>query len=83
MFRCASSNTVTARRNRREDYKGDTDYFAAYHSEKDAVYLVPIEEASVSRMVIRYEEPDCPSPNINWAEEYLLENHDEVSEWGG
>ena len=80
-FCCASTGTWSARRNTKEDYEGDIDYFAVYHRERDHFYLVPIEKAPKANMSIRYGEPENASPNINWAEDYLLENRDEIEEW--
>lgn len=60
--------------NRTEDYVGDIDAFLAYYPDNDTCYWVDIEDAPKTNMYLRLEEPANPSPNINWAEDYELDN---------
>lgn len=55
-----------------ETYDGKIDYFAVFSPETGNCYAIPIEEAGSSSMRLRVEEPDNPSPNVNWASDYLL-----------
>lgn len=81
-FNISSTNYNTSSWDEREDYKGDVEYFVAYSSELDKVYLVPIEEASgSSKKVLRIETPKHNEETIDWAEEYRLENRPEIEEW--
>ena len=58
-----------------EDYTNSIDYFLVYCWENNSAYMVPIEEASASEMVLRIEPPsNNQSKGINWADEYSLDD---------
>jgi len=57
-----------------EDYMGSIDYFLIYCWELESAYMVPIDDASTSEMVLRVETPgNNQSKGINWADEYCLD----------
>jgi len=72
VFQTRSTGVLT-HENVRETYDGQVDYFAVYSYKTGDVYLVPIGEVGSSSMSLRVEDPEISSPNINWADDYLLE----------
>jgi len=71
-FDCESTKS-NINQNRTESYHGDIDAFVAYYPKNDTCYWIDIEDSPKSSMYLRLEEPDNPSPNINWAEDYKLD----------
>ncbi|SDR29397.1 group I intron-associated PD-(D/E)XK endonuclease [Natronobacterium texcoconense] len=56
-----------------DDYTDSIDYFAVYCWELESAYLIPIDDAASSEMVLRVEPPsNNQSKGINWADEYKL-----------
>ncbi len=76
VFETRSTGVLTYE-NVRETYDGDIDYFAVYSYETGDAYLIPIEETGSSSMRLRVDEPGIHSPNINWADEYRLDENSE------
>lgn len=60
--------------NKRDDYVGDIDIFAVCVPEFNKIFLVTIEESGSSGLRLRYEVPDQPSNEHNWAVDYELDN---------
>lgn len=54
-------------------YGGLIDWFAVYSPDMDECYAVHIDECGSSSKTLRVEEPDVSNPNINWAEDYVLD----------
>ena len=53
----------------------EVDYFACYNLERDKVYIIPIDKAPKSAMIIRFEKPKSgQNSKINWEADYLFEN---------
>lgn len=67
--RTTSNRTTTKRSN----YEGEIDIFISYSGERDEFYCVNIDEATKDKFLIRYDEPDKETSQINWEEDYLLE----------
>jgi hypothetical protein len=53
-----------------EDY--EIDYFALYEQRTDEVYIVAVEDAPKDNISLRVEEPEQTSPNIRWADDYVI-----------
>lgn len=71
-FQTCSQTTNTQKTIRHLYTSKDIDYFATCW--EDNVYLVPVEECSTSKSLrIAPKEKDTP-PNVNLAEDYLVEN---------
>ncbi|KAB1193058.1 hypothetical protein GJR96_06215 [Haloferax sp. MBLA0076] len=70
-FETRSSGTLT-RRVKKEGYDGQIDIFAVYSPDLEQSYIVPIDEAPNTSMGLRVEAARKSSPNINWAEDFLL-----------
>lgn len=71
-FQTCSQTTNTQKTVRHLYTSKDIDYFATCW--EDNVYLVPVEECSTSKSLrIAPKEKDTP-PNVNLAEDYLVEN---------
>ena len=70
------NSSTTHRGGGRHTYtKDEVDYFACYNLSRDKVYLIPIEKASSSAMIIRFEQPKSKQTHkINWEADYLFEN---------
>lgn len=57
--------------------KQNIDIFSVYCFEKDNVYIVPIEEASISGMTLRYKKPkNNQKKRVNFVEDYVLKEWD-------
>ena len=75
VFDTSNNNTQRSEVNISKNYTSEQiDYFAVYSEITDEVYIVPVEETGTSEMTIRYDNPQKTDPNINWAEEYVIEN---------
>ncbi|MFC7202928.1 group I intron-associated PD-(D/E)XK endonuclease [Haloferax namakaokahaiae] len=70
-FETRSSGTLT-RTVSKEGYDGQIDVFAVYAPELQESYIIPIEDAPNTSMGLRVETARKNSPNINWADEFLL-----------
>jgi hypothetical protein len=69
-FDSASHNVATKNRQMR-DYRGQCDYFAAYCEKIDKIYLVPVDQASLTSTNLRLAPTkNNQAKNIRWAEEY-------------
>jgi hypothetical protein len=54
-------------------YQGDVDMFLVFCPDTNAVYAVPIEDATISIVALRVEpSANNQSKNIRWASDYLL-----------
>jgi len=54
----------------KEGYEGQVAAFAVYAPATEDVYVVPISDAPDTSMGLRIEDPDTPSPTVNWADEF-------------
>lgn len=60
--------------NNRKSYISEIDFFAVYCPENKQCYLIPIDKAPKSSMVLRIEKPKnnlCIN-TINWANDYII-----------
>jgi hypothetical protein len=72
---CVVFNTVscgTGKYSKQRSYEGQIDYFGVYSPDTKLVYLVPIEDATNSSMLLRVELPKKPMNTINWAKDYIV-----------
>lgn len=71
-FSCCS-NTTNAQKTTRHYYtSNDIDYFATCW--EDNVYLIPVEECSTQKSLRLAPKTNKTPPNVNMAEDYLVEN---------
>ncbi|QIB75964.1 hypothetical protein G3I44_17775 [Halogeometricum borinquense] len=56
----------------KEGYDGEIDVFAVYSPAVEQSYAVPIHNAPNTSMGLRVEPASKQSPNINWADDFLL-----------
>lgn len=55
--------------------KNEIDYFACYNITRDKIYLIKINDAPKTRIVIRYEKSkNNQKQNIRFEDEYLIDN---------
>lgn len=79
-FNCAKVHS-NATSNKRTSYKDDVDEFIVYCHSRDELYIVSIKEIPETEMRLRIEKSDSPNASYNrtnWAEDYLLENKDDL-----
>lgn len=68
---CSSS---THRGGKKKSYKGEIDYFIAYCSELNKVYMMHIDEASKTTVTMRINTPkNNQTANIKWAVDYEID----------
>lgn len=54
--------------------KEEIDYFVCYNVARDKLFLIPVEEAGDTGIIIRYEKPkNNQTKGIRFEEDYLLE----------
>lgn len=60
----------------KESYSSeDIDGFVGHNPKDGYMAWVPVEDGPSKAMSIRFQEPEAPSPNVNWANEYSLERN--------
>jgi hypothetical protein len=58
---------------KREDYRGQVDYFAAYCEATNKVYLVPVDDAGLTQVRLRLlPTKNKQEKNVRWAADYEL-----------
>jgi hypothetical protein len=69
----AQSIRVNSRQAVRRHYRGQIDVFAVYCPDTDRVYVVPIDEATVTQGTLRIDPPaNGQTKRIRWAADYEL-----------
>ena len=70
-----SSSSYAHRGGTRKDYRGEVDFFAVWCSElPKEVYLVGVEEATITETLLRIEPPKCRPPvKVRWEKDYTLD----------
>ena len=57
----------------RKDYRGEIDYFAVYSPETTKVYIVPIDQVSVTSAMLRLKPTkNNQEKGVRWAKDYEL-----------
>lgn len=56
-----------------DTYDGEIDAFAVRYPKTDAIYWIPISEATAQKMELRFAT-DSNHPRINWAEDYKFDS---------
>lgn len=65
--------TSTGKRRPERGYSGDADYFGVWCPDTQEAYMIPVEEAPKSSMMLRVEPPsNGHKQHINWAKDYKL-----------
>ena len=68
-----SSNNVALKNKRRQHYRGQCDYLAAYCEELNKVYLVPVDQVGVTKVNLRLvPSRNNQERNVRWAKDYEL-----------
>jgi PD-(D/E)XK endonuclease len=68
-----STSSVNGFTGQRTNYRGQIDVFLVYCSHTDKVYIVPVDAAGKSGMLLRVDiNRSGMKRHINWAENYLL-----------
>ena len=57
-------------KSKNKGYHNEADVFMIYSKHTDKVYLVPVENASKSSMMLRITKPKKVIDNIKWADDY-------------
>jgi hypothetical protein len=58
---------------KRDDYRGQVDYFAAYCEAINKVYLVPVDDAGLTQVRLRLmPTKNKQEKNVRWAADYEL-----------
>lgn len=71
-FECRSS--YTHRGNGKKSYYGQADLFAVYCSKLNQIYLISVNKAPASSMVLRLNKSkNNQKSNVNYASDYVLE----------
>lgn len=68
-----SSNNVALKNKRKQHYRGQCDYFAAYCEDLNKVYLVPVDQVGVTKANLRLvPSKNNQERNVRWAKDYEL-----------
>ncbi|MBT5636233.1 MAG: hypothetical protein HOJ23_11670 [Gammaproteobacteria bacterium] len=67
-------SSQTHRGKGKQDYRGQADLFGVYSPDRDAVYLVPVEDVGVTQARLRLSKPrNGQSKGVRFAADYLLD----------
>ena len=74
IFNAFSIHRGTDKHWKSRTYHGDADYFGVFCPETDKVYMVPVDEASCTKVSLRVGQPKSNATNgIRWARDYEVD----------
>lgn len=72
---CFQTRSINSNKNKnwQTTYEDLIDWFIIYSPDMNECYAVHIDECGSSNKRLRVDEPNVSNPNINWAEDYILD----------